>query len=179
LYPKSNLSPAELLFVPYLFLFLKIYFFGTANLKYIRYTKVSTNPKYSTVLRDSKLKGMEKTNTENNRTQGDCLKMILPVRDALDVLNGKWKLPILISLSFGNKRFKQIAREIPNITDKMLSKELRELEMNQLIKRTVYDSVPVIVEYSMTSYGKSLEKVIEELRKWGMQHRKRILGKSK
>ena len=113
------------------------------------------------------------------RTHETCSKAMTPVRDALDILSGKWKLPILISLSFGNKRFKQIAREIPNITDKMLSKELRELEMNQLIKRTVYDSVPVIVEYSMTSYGKSLEKVIEELRKWGMQHRKRIIGKSK
>jgi DNA-binding HxlR family transcriptional regulator len=113
------------------------------------------------------------------RTHSTCTSMILPVRDALDVLSGKWKLPIIISLSFGNKRFRQIAKEIPNITDKMLSKELRDLEMNQLVKRTVYDSVPVTVEYSMTSYGKSLEKVIEELGKWGMQHRKRILGKSK
>src|ERR1043166_10268307 len=94
----------------------------------------------------------------------ECTKAILPVRDALDILSGKWKLPIIISLSFGNKRFRQIAKEIPNITDKMLSKELRDLEMNQLVKRTVYDSVPVIVEYSMTTYGKSLEKVIEELR---------------
>ena len=105
--------------------------------------------------------------------------MILPVRDALDILSGKWKLPILISLSFGNKRFRQISKEIPNITDKMLSKELRDLEMNQLVKRTVYDAVPVIVEYSMTTYGRSLEKVIDELAKWGAQHRKRILGKSK
>ena len=113
------------------------------------------------------------------RTHSTCTSMILPVRDALDVLSGKWKLPIIISLSFGNKRFNQIAKEIPNITDKMLSKELRDLEMNQLVKRTVYDSVPVIVEYSMTNYGKSLEKVIAELGKWGMQHRKRIIGKSK
>jgi len=113
------------------------------------------------------------------RTHSTCTSMILPVRDALDVLSGKWKLPIIISLSFGNKRFKQIAKEIPNITDKMLSKELRDLEMNQLVKRTVYDSVPVIVEYSMTNYGKSLEKVIAELGKWGMQHRKRIIGKPK
>ena len=122
---------------------------------------------------------MQKAINKEVKTRESCINMILPVRDALDILSGKWKLPIIISLSFGNKRFKQIAREIPNITDKMLSKELRELEMNQLIKRTVYDSVPVIVEYSMTSYGKSLEKVIEELRKWGMQHRKRIIGKSK
>jgi DNA-binding HxlR family transcriptional regulator len=125
---------------------------------------------------------MQKTSGKKQseaRTHSTCTSMILPVRDALDVLSGKWKLPIIISLSFGNKRFKQIAKEIPNITDKMLSKELRDLEMNQLVKRTVYDSVPVTVEYSMTSYGKSLEKVIDELGKWGMQHRKRIIGKSK
>ena len=112
-------------------------------------------------------------------THSECTKMILPVRDALEILRGKWKLPIIISLSFGNKRFKQMSKEIPNITDKMLSKELRDLEMNQLVKRTVYDSVPVVVEYSMTSYGKSLEKVIIELRDWGIQHRKRIIRKSK
>jgi DNA-binding HxlR family transcriptional regulator len=110
---------------------------------------------------------------EHDRTT--CTNMIIPVRDALDILSGKWKLPIIISLSFGNKRFSQMAKEIPGITDKMLSKELRDLEMNELVKRTVYDSVPVVVEYSMTPYGKSLEKVISELRKWGMQHRKRIM----
>lgn len=105
------------------------------------------------------------------------MSMILPVRDALDVLNGKWKLPIIIALSFGNKRFSEIAREIPGITDRMLSKELRDLEMNRLVKRTVYDSMPVIVEYSLTEYGDSLDKVVRELRNWGMRHRKVILGK--
>lgn len=80
----------------------------------------------------------------------------MPVRDALDILSGKWKLRITISLSFGNKRFSQMAKQIPGITDKMLSKELRELEMNQLVKRKVYDSVPIVVEYSMTEYGKIL-----------------------
>ena len=103
--------------------------------------------------------------------------MIRPVKDALEVLNGKWKLPIIIALSFGNKRFSEMAREIPKITDRMLSKELRELEMNQLVKRTVYDTIPVVVEYSLTDYGDSLDKVINELRKWGEQHRKRIMGK--
>ena len=104
----------------------------------------------------------------------ECLEMILPVRDALDILSGKWKLPIIISLSFGNKRFSQMANEIPNITDRMLSKELRDLEMNKLVKRTVYNSVPVVVEYSMTEYGRSLDKVINELRIWGKAHRKVI-----
>lgn len=105
--------------------------------------------------------------------------MIRPVKDALDVLNGKWKLPIIIALSFGNKRFGEISKEIPKITDRMLSKELRDLEMNRLVKRTVYDSMPVIVEYSLTDYGSSLDKVIDELRNWGMQHRKLITGKTR
>jgi len=104
---------------------------------------------------------------------------MIPVRDALDILSGKWKLPIIIALSFGNRRFSELARQIPGITDKMLSKELRELEMNELVKRTVYDALPVIVEYSMTAYGKTLERLIGELQTWGEQHRKRILRKSK
>jgi DNA-binding HxlR family transcriptional regulator len=109
----------------------------------------------------------------------ECQGMIRPVRDALDVLSGKWKLPIIIALSFGAKRFSEMAREIPKITDRMLSKELRDLEMNQLVRRTVYDAVPVVVEYSLTKYGESLEKVIQELAKWGLQHRKRIMHREK
>ena len=111
-------------------------------------------------------------------TLGECTRSILPVRDALEVLSGKWKLPIIISLMFGNKRFSQVAKEIPNITDKMLSKELRDLEANCLVKRTVYDSIPVVVEYSLTEYGHSLKPVIEVLRDWGTTHRERIMGKA-
>ena len=70
-----------------------------------------------------------------------------------------------------------MSKEIPKITDRMLSKELRELEMNKLVKRTVYDTIPVTVEYSLTDYGNSLDSVINELRKWGIQHRKLITGK--
>jgi len=112
---------------------------------------------------------------EKNVTQRDhkqCMGMLLPVRDALDFLSGKWKLPIIISLSFGNKRFKELATDVQGITDKM-----RDLEQNQLVKRTVYDSVPVRVEYSLTDYGSSLDKVIVELRAWGVQHRRRIMKK--
>jgi DNA-binding HxlR family transcriptional regulator len=79
--------------------------------------------------------------------------------------------------AFGTKRFKQISKDIPGITDRMLSKELKELEVNQLVKREVYDSFPPTVEYSMTPYGKTLEKVITELGIWGHQHRKRIMNK--
>ena len=122
---------------------------------------------------------MTKAIPQAERTHEGCTKAIIPVRDALDILSGKWKLPIIIALSFGNRRFSQLAKQIPGITDKMLSKELRDLEMNELVKRTVYDTLPVIVEYSMTPYGKTLENLIEELQAWGLHHRKRILRKSK
>ncbi|HVA98765.1 MAG TPA: helix-turn-helix domain-containing protein [Bacteroidia bacterium] len=117
------------------------------------------------------------TKIKKERTQKECTGIIAPVRDALDVLNGKWKLPIIISLTFGVKRFKQISKELDGITDKMLSKELKDLEMNQLIKRTVYDTFPPTVEYTITEHGKSLEKVFTELRNWGVTHRKKIIGK--
>lgn len=107
----------------------------------------------------------------------ECTKHLLPVKDALDILGGKWKIPIIIALSFDNKHFRQMVREIHGITPRMLSKELKELEMNQLIKRTVYDTSPVTVEYALTPYGKSLQEVIEALRIWGTQHRKRIINR--
>ena len=108
----------------------------------------------------------------------ECKRAMLPVRDVLELLSGKWKLPIIISLMEGNKRFSEMARDIEGITDKMLSKELRDLEANELVKRTVYDDVPVIVEYSITEYGLSLKSVISEMWRWGDQHRKRITGRS-
>jgi len=114
---------------------------------------------------------------KKEHSQQECTKMIIPVRDALQVLNGRWKLPIIISLSFGVKRFKQISNEINGITDRMLSKELKDLELNQLVKRTVYDSFPPTVEYSITEHGETLEKVISELRNWGLSHRKKIIRK--
>ncbi len=145
---------------------------------YIYYTLYSTIIKYSTILWDSKKIFIMTTAIKKQQHDAkQCTGMLLPVRDALDFLNGKWKIPIIISLSFGNKRFKEMATEIQGITDKMLSKELRDLEQNQLVKRTVYATVPVKVEYSLTDYGSSLDKVIAELRAWGVQHRKRIMKK--
>ena len=67
--------------------------------------------------------------------------------------------------------------EIPKITDRMLSKELKHLETNLLVKRTVYDTRPVTVEYSLTDYGYSLDEVIESLKNWGINHRKKIIAK--
>lgn len=118
---------------------------------------------------------MDSTQIEHNPTA--CAKRILPVKDALDVLSGKWKLPIIVALMFGNKRFKQIANEVPGITDKMLSKELKELEINQLVTRTVYDTFPPRVEYELTAHGLTLQELIKELGNWGLLHRKKIIGK--
>jgi DNA-binding HxlR family transcriptional regulator len=106
-----------------------------------------------------------------------CMVTIRAVSDALEILNGKWKLPILVSLLTGKKRFKEIAKEVNGITDKMLSKELKDLEVNQLVKRKVFDSFPPAVEYTITPHGKTLQKVIVELRDWGMMHRRKIIGK--
>ena len=108
----------------------------------------------------------------------ECVEYIRPVRDVLDIINGKWKLPILIALTFGNKRFKELERDVEGITPRMLSKELRDLEANQLVKRTVYDTLPATVEYSLTDYGKSLDDVIIAMREWGKKHRKKIFSKA-
>ncbi|WP_345270997.1 winged helix-turn-helix transcriptional regulator [Nibrella viscosa] len=105
----------------------------------------------------------------------ECMSILRPIRDALDVLNGKWKLPIIVALTFGEKRFSEIAREVHGITDRVLSKELQDLVMNGLVKRTVEDSFPIKVTYALTPHSESLGEVIEALRKWGVSHREFIL----
>lgn len=108
----------------------------------------------------------------------ECTGQLLPVRDALEILSGKWKLPIIIALSFGNYRFKELHRLI-GISPKMLSKELKDLELQQLVTRTVYDTTPVTVEYALTPYAGSLEKVITALREWGLEHRRKVMATTK
>ena len=108
--------------------------------------------------------------------QKECTMHLVAVKDTMDILSGKWKIAILAALTFETYRFKELARLV-GVTPKMLSKELKELEMNQLVKRTVYDTTPVTVEYSMTPYGKTLSSVLKEMHTWGAQHRKRIMKK--
>ncbi|MBL7681785.1 MAG: helix-turn-helix transcriptional regulator [Flavipsychrobacter sp.] len=105
----------------------------------------------------------------------ECGQYMLPLRDALNVLNGKWKIIILLALSVKEYRFKELQNEIHGIAGKMLSKELKELVQNDLVKRTVHDTMPISIVYSITAYGRSLENVIEELRKWGIKHRNRMI----
>lgn len=112
------------------------------------------------------------------KSVGECTKQLLAINDALDILRGKWKIQIIGALIFGKKRFKELQREVDGITAKMLSKELRDLEMNELVLRTVHDTIPVTVEYELTEYGATLEKLIDELYNWGTKHRKRIIKKA-
>ena len=107
----------------------------------------------------------------------DCMSVLVPVRDTLDVIGGKWKLFILISVWEGNKYFREIERSIPKLSTKVLAKELKDLEANKLISRKVVDDYPVRIEYTVTKHTKTLQNVIETLRDWGLHHRKEILGK--
>tara|TARA_R110000764_G_scaffold26798_1_gene63822 strand:- start:425 stop:799 length:375 start_codon:yes stop_codon:yes gene_type:complete len=106
----------------------------------------------------------------------ECMSALLPVRDTLDVIGGKWKLLILISIWEGNKHFREIERSIPKLSTKVLSKELKDMEENQLITRTVLNGFPVRTEYTPTEHSKTLKKVILELQNWGINHRKKIFG---
>lgn len=104
---------------------------------------------------------------------------VLAINDTLNVFNGKWKLPIIGSLLYGKKRFKELEREVVGITPRMLSKELKDLEMNGVVKRTVYDTIPVTVEYELTKSGTQLRNVLNGMIEWGLQHRKQVMKDSK
>ncbi|WP_274856828.1 winged helix-turn-helix transcriptional regulator [Bacillus methanolicus] len=93
----------------------------------------------------------------------------------LSVIEGKWKLVILCHLGLkGTKRFMELKKLIPNITQKMLTNQLRELEEDGLVHREVYPVVPPKVEYSLTEQGKSLMSVLKMLEDWGKKYIKQI-----
>lgn len=92
---------------------------------------------------------------------------ICPTETALDLIGGKWKGMILYYLCSDTRRFNELMRLIPDITQRMLTKQLRDLEAHGIIHREVYPQVPPKVEYSLTDLGKTLGPVIRELEKWG------------
>lgn len=109
-----------------------------------------------------------------------CSNSLLAIRDTLETLGGKWKLQILhylIAHENETNTFKKIERGLNGISAKMLSKELKELVQNQLVSRKVNEGKPSTVEYTITEYGKSTDEITQELVEWGINHRKRILGK--
>jgi len=96
------------------------------------------------------------------------------VEAALDVIGGKWKGVILYHLLEDTRRFGELQRLIPNVTRRMLTLSLRELEGDGLVHREVYKQVPPKVEYSLTEYGQTLKPIIKSLRAWGDEHMRQL-----
>lgn len=114
-------------------------------------------------------------NTDKNVA---CNKAVMAIQDTLDIVGGKWKLLLISVLRHGTYRFNEISK-IAGISPRILSKELKELEINGLVERRVCDTRPVTVEYSLTPYSDSLEKVVIAMFEWGLQHRNKIVNESK
>ena len=97
------------------------------------------------------------------------------LQDTLYFIGGKWRIPVINSLCNGNRRFREIERSIPGITTRMLSRELKDMELNKLVTRTVYDEIPVLIEYEPTPYCRTFGKIIQAMIDWGRAHRKFIV----
>lgn len=104
----------------------------------------------------------------------ECKSILNAVGDALYVIGGKWKLRVIIALREGNKRFNEIQRTIDGISARVLSNELKDLELNGFVKRIVHTQTPVVVEYQITDYADTLNNVLLALSEWGATHRDKI-----
>jgi DNA-binding HxlR family transcriptional regulator len=97
-----------------------------------------------------------------------------PVETSIDILAGKWKILILWYLLSETKRFSELQKLMPRITQKMLIQKLRELEQDEIVHREVYPVVPPKVEYSLTPYGQSLKPILKSLYLWGEAHKEKV-----
>jgi DNA-binding HxlR family transcriptional regulator len=112
---------------------------------------------------------------ENNDPLQSCSVKIQAVADALYAVGGKWKLPIIIALHAKPRRFNELQRALVSISPRILSSELKELELNGFLKRNVNAAaIPVIVEYELAEYSQSLAGVVGELISWGTSHRNKL-----
>ncbi len=103
-----------------------------------------------------------------------CSSSLKNVLDALYVLGGKWKLPLILSLMDGPKRFNELQHALQGISPKILANELKNLELNEFLTRKVYPTTPVTIIYEATEHSATLKKVLYELSAWGEQHREKI-----
>ena len=111
-------------------------------------------------------------------TEAQCTGKLNAVADAIYAIGGKWKLRIIIALKDDHNRFNELQRVIKGISAKVLSNELKELEMNGFVTRKVHTGTPVVVEYHLTDYSETLNEVLHALGEWGAQHRKKIMQES-
>jgi DNA-binding HxlR family transcriptional regulator len=110
----------------------------------------------------------------NIRSAEACQASLKAISDALYAIGGKWKLQIIVALNSGNKRFNELQRLVEGISAKVLSTELKELELNGFVRRKVFTGTPVVVEYELTDYAGTLSGVLESLGEWGAMHRATI-----
>lgn len=113
------------------------------------------------------------TNSQTHSVE-QCKANLLSIGDALYAIGGKWKLRIIVALTSGSKRFNELQRLVEGISAKVLSAELKELEINGFILRRVYTGTPVTVEYELSEYAGTLSDVLESLNKWGAMHRETV-----
>ncbi|MGY4537946.1 DNA-binding HxlR family transcriptional regulator [Mucilaginibacter sp. UYNi724] len=108
-------------------------------------------------------------------TRSECNGRLTSIGDALYVIGGKWKLRVIVALMEGTKRFNEIQRTVEGISARVLSSELKELELNGFVTRVVHASqTPVVVEYSITPYADTLGDVLQALSSWGTNHRDKL-----
>jgi DNA-binding HxlR family transcriptional regulator len=111
---------------------------------------------------------MRKENSTNNINRESLINKC-PVNFTLELIGGRWKTLILFNLQKKAMRFSELKRALPGVTEKMLTQQLRELEADNLLTRTVYAEVPPRVEYSLTDLGKSLWPVMDNIAQWGLK----------
>ncbi|CAD0009719.1 winged helix-turn-helix transcriptional regulator [Flavobacterium chungangense] len=121
----------------------------------------------------------QENQTNNKEFTEECNAVLRAVSDAQYVIGGKWKLMIIISMARGNKRFTEIQKQVSGISARVLSSELKDLEMNGLIVKKVENGYPVTIEYELLPYSHTLEEVVGAMTKWGMQHREKIMSEGK
>lgn len=97
-----------------------------------------------------------------------------PVEAALEIVGGKWKGVILFHLRDDVRRFNELRRLIPGVSQRMLTKQLRELEADQIIHREIYRQIPPKVEYSLTNFGRTLTPTLVSLQEWGVEYLEKI-----
>ncbi|MDR3680430.1 MAG: winged helix-turn-helix transcriptional regulator [Flavipsychrobacter sp.] len=103
---------------------------------------------------------------------------LIAAMDTIAILSGKWKIQLITTLNCGGAlQFMEILRLLDGIGTKMLSKELHDLEMNLLVKRAVMETTQTTVKYELTPHGRTLERIINEMRIWGRSHRKVVIGR--
>src|SRR3954469_23038292 len=114
------------------------------------------------------------TMNKHFQTEEQCQAHLRFIGDALYAIGGKWKLRIIVELMSGNKRFNELQRLVEGISAKVLSAELKDLEINGFVRRNVFTGIPVIVEYELTEYAETVGGVLQSLNEWGAMHRETV-----